>query len=174
MKRPADWRALSFMAGGLGFEPRLTESEYDGDPGWREQTEDGEGFSAWRTASPHPTDPIPNRQREKPSKFWFVPTRSTAYRNRNRTFSEPLAVRRGTGSGVTFVVDDDASLGGPAASGRQSPDRRVCSRSGPTIVRCQIGRWITARIPDCEASDVFARTWTTPSVRQSGRPSRRS
>ena len=27
MKRPADWRAHSFLAGGLGFEPRLTESE---------------------------------------------------------------------------------------------------------------------------------------------------
>ena len=26
-------RALLFVAGGLGFEPRLTESEYDVDPG---------------------------------------------------------------------------------------------------------------------------------------------
>jgi hypothetical protein len=33
MKRPAERRAHSFLAGGLGFEPRLTESESDGDPG---------------------------------------------------------------------------------------------------------------------------------------------
>jgi len=55
----------------------------------REQAEDWKGISAGPTEPPRPTEPIPNRQREKPPWSRIGPARSTDLAHRDRTFSDP-------------------------------------------------------------------------------------
>ena len=88
------------MAGGLGFEPRLTESESNVDPNWREEAEDRKRAFPWPTEPLSPTDPRPNSKPENRRISSSYPTRSTAYQLCHLPRPEPLAKLRDANGGA--------------------------------------------------------------------------